>query len=591
MFVYHSTFSKTRQQDFGCIVRKWLLVVPMGAFLLVCLLSVHSWVFTEGDERFYLDAAMSMVETGDYLTPYYQDEQPRLIKPILAYWPFALSYRLFGINLFSSRLPSIFAALICLGLCGALAQILFKRDEITVLAIAFLAGTPNFFYAAMRSRPDMLLTLFIMLSLYGFCRIIFLHDHSWKSSLYAYMGAGLAIATKGFPGLFPVMFVFGFAILLRLAGYRLCNLLHWPSIFGGLLVSITWYVMIIGRHGWVAWQAFFTDQVSEKVAFSFVHMLDNIVKYGIIPIKHFLPWTFILLIVFFTTPKSFSDRIRQKRIQFLFVIGFYALIVAAYTWGDRGRNRYVLPGYPALSIATAAAILTCLELKDLSRLMRRFMVGFFALAVLACTVSLTLAFIKKHVLFVILFSVCAPGIFYAMRRTIQTQTIHALLVLAMFQILLTAFWVVSILPTFEVTSFDQCYHIISTHVTSTDMPVDVGVIDVKEKYFTMLRILSQGSLRLWPLDSLPLDEFLDGCDALIVSPRYSSQIHNAMYKPCGFVYHNLTLLEWWKVLVHPDTSLTLKVRKQFFYVRVNLNQQDFPEWQTLRYNFHSKVRL
>jgi hypothetical protein len=566
MLVYNSTFSKTRQQDSGCIARKWLLVIPMGAFLLVCLLSVHSWVFTEGDERFYLDAAMIMMKTGDYLTPYYQDGQPRLIKPILAYWPFALSYRLFGINLFSSRLPSIFAALICLGLCGAIAQILFKRDEITVLAIAFLASTPNFFYAAMRSRPDMLLTLFMMLSLYGFCRIIFLHDYSWKSSLYAYMGAGLAVATKGFPGLFPIMFVFGFTILLRLAGYGLRNLLHWPSIFGGLIVSVAWYVMIIGRHGWVAWQAFFTDQVSEKVTFSFVYMLDNIVKYVIIPIKHFLPWTFILLIVFFITPKSFNERIKQKRIQFLFVIGFYALIVAAYTLGDRGRNRYVLPGYPTLSIAAAAAILNCLELKDLSRLIRRIIIGLLVLAVLACTISLTLAFIKQYVFFVILFSVCAIGISYAMRRTIQTQTFYALFALAMFQILLIAFWVVSILPTFEVTSFDQCYCIISAHVTSTDMPVDVGIIDVKEKYSTMLWILSQGNFRLWPLYSLPLDQFLDGCDALIVSPRYFPQIHNAMYKPCAFLYYNLTLSEWWEVLIHTDTSLALEARKQFFYV-------------------------
>ena len=58
-----------------------------------------------GDERFYTDAEVSMVDSGDWLSPRYPDGRLRVEKPILSYLILVGSYEALGVSLFASRLP------------------------------------------------------------------------------------------------------------------------------------------------------------------------------------------------------------------------------------------------------------------------------------------------------------------------------------------------------------------------------------------------------------------------------------------------------------------------------------------------------
>jgi 4-amino-4-deoxy-L-arabinose transferase-like glycosyltransferase len=61
------------------------------------------------DEPRFAEASREMIQRGDYVVPYFND-QPRLDKPPLAYWAQVASYRVFGENDFAARFPSAVAA-------------------------------------------------------------------------------------------------------------------------------------------------------------------------------------------------------------------------------------------------------------------------------------------------------------------------------------------------------------------------------------------------------------------------------------------------------------------------------------------------
>ncbi|MGA7274573.1 MAG: glycosyltransferase family 39 protein, partial [Candidatus Udaeobacter sp.] len=61
------------------------------------------------DEPRFAEASREMIERGDYIVPYFNN-QLRLDKPPLAYWAQTVSFRVFGENDFAARFPSAIAA-------------------------------------------------------------------------------------------------------------------------------------------------------------------------------------------------------------------------------------------------------------------------------------------------------------------------------------------------------------------------------------------------------------------------------------------------------------------------------------------------
>src|SRR5438094_2378076 len=61
------------------------------------------------DEPRFAEASREMIERGNYIVPYFNN-QLRLDKPPLTYWPEVSSYHIFGENDFAARFPSAIAA-------------------------------------------------------------------------------------------------------------------------------------------------------------------------------------------------------------------------------------------------------------------------------------------------------------------------------------------------------------------------------------------------------------------------------------------------------------------------------------------------
>ena len=99
-------------------------------------------------ERFYTSAAITMLESGDAFTPRRLDGTIALKKSILTYWAIAASYLLFGIGVFTSRLPAV--------LTGVLVILITHRVTIGLTGNrdrAFLAALITFSGVRARTAP------------------------------------------------------------------------------------------------------------------------------------------------------------------------------------------------------------------------------------------------------------------------------------------------------------------------------------------------------------------------------------------------------------------------------------------------------
>ena len=120
-----------------------------------------------GDETLYIQAAYTMMETGDWLTPRFETGQLRFNKPILPYWVVGIPLSLFGLNLSAARLPSVVLALAALprarGFASIVAMLFLLGLGIGSAAGSFLART---------ARPRLAL---------GYCQLLLAGAIAWAA--------------------------------------------------------------------------------------------------------------------------------------------------------------------------------------------------------------------------------------------------------------------------------------------------------------------------------------------------------------------------------------------------------------------------
>ena len=86
--------------------KEWLIVLTLSAFFL-WFIDLGTVALRDWDEGYYATVSQDMFNRNSWLYPTYQG-QPFLLKPPLLFWLIHLSYSLFGISEWTSRLPSAF---------------------------------------------------------------------------------------------------------------------------------------------------------------------------------------------------------------------------------------------------------------------------------------------------------------------------------------------------------------------------------------------------------------------------------------------------------------------------------------------------
>lgn len=345
------------------------LLLPSLLVMFVAALVPFAGTFFQHypDERNYTNAAITMVQSGDYLTPRWPDGRSNLHKPIVAYWVVAAAYAIFGITLPAARLPFMVAGALLIGLTYLTALTLTGRRDTALLAAVITASEPQLILSSMRAIPDVLLGLFTLLSAYGFLSLIVLGRRTAATYWSAYLGAALAIETKGMLALVFVAFALAFALLdrgaeparhsgRRSAPSRLRPLLHAPSMLVGLVVAVSWYVAMYWWHRDRLVKIFFGDQITYNVQFLDGTPLLRIPIYLGFLLINLLPWSVLLVPLAIWNRRSFRpDDASMRRAQ-RFIILWAVLMAIIFGLGNKIEPRYVLPAGPLLAILLAAQI-------------------------------------------------------------------------------------------------------------------------------------------------------------------------------------------------------------------------------------------
>ena len=132
------------------------------ACVLFHILGTWSLPLIDRDEPRFAEASREMIERGNYIVPYFNN-QLRLDKPPLTYWAQVASYHIFGENDFAARFPSAIAAALTAILIFAWGRRMGGEKLGWWAAIIFTLSLQTFVHAK-AAVADMWLVLFVTLA-------------------------------------------------------------------------------------------------------------------------------------------------------------------------------------------------------------------------------------------------------------------------------------------------------------------------------------------------------------------------------------------------------------------------------------------
>jgi len=343
--------------------------VPWGLWALIGLLFAGllpyaaNYVTHHPDERHYTNAAIEMLDSGDYLTPRYPDGTARFQKPILSYWLVAGAYRVLGVSPLASRLPFLLVGCGVVWLTYRLGLLVLEDRRAAVVAAAIAACNPLLLVVAPLSIPDIVLCFLVVLSAYGFLGLIAMGRRSPGFYWAAYVGTGLAVATKGLPALSFAGVAWLFALANPRARVKPRELIHLPSMILGGMLAGGWFLLMYSIHGEEAMAVFFTDQVTGRVSPSGWRVLGHTLLGAAVIAGTLFPWNLVATkkgpgLFCRNGPKGASHKINQvpfsqqtqARRLILAWAGMMALMMGTVV---NFYPRYALPVLPIVAVALA----------------------------------------------------------------------------------------------------------------------------------------------------------------------------------------------------------------------------------------------
>lgn len=230
--------AQVRVPDRLRVASYWALALVFAA---VYIGSMFSPALLDDADATHAEAAREMFVTGDYVTLHVNGIR-YLEKAPLPYWLVAISYHLFGVNEFATRLPMVLSVM----LLGILALVWARRafgERTGVYAGMFVYTAAGIFLFTRVLIPDVLLSLLIGASLYFFLTALEPAAPAWR--WYAgYACMALGVLTKGlialaFPGGAAVLYLAATGEWRRWREFRLASGL---ALF--LLIAAPWHILV-----------------------------------------------------------------------------------------------------------------------------------------------------------------------------------------------------------------------------------------------------------------------------------------------------------------------------------------------------------
>lgn len=331
-----------------------------------------AWLPIEAHEAFVLLAAQHMLDSHDWVIPYFNGD-PHLTKPPLSYWLTMITAWLSNgglVEAWHGRLPSALAGVGIVAVTAWSGRKLFD-DGIGLLAGVILATSSGYFYYTHSARPEMLYALCCNLAILAY---LYMRDDSlstcsriWLTHAI-WLAFALATLTKG-PHI-PAVLLLAFITDHYWRGRSLRQaVVAMHPLTGLLLVAVIvapWWWLLHHRLGGNGLHG--TQLSGSLLTVNPLKLLSPYYLYR--PLQLLLPWILFLpcLVHFFRKPE-YKPHIRLL----ILLIVLPALVLS---FGPQKRWYYMLPAMLPMSIMLAAGIMTYLRQRPLNGMMPKFIGGF-----------------------------------------------------------------------------------------------------------------------------------------------------------------------------------------------------------------------
>ncbi|HEY2352382.1 MAG TPA: glycosyltransferase family 39 protein [Candidatus Acidoferrum sp.] len=364
------------------------------------------------DEPRYAWIARDMAESGDWVTPRLYGK-PWFEKPALYYWGAALSFKLFGVNETTARLPSAIAALLAT-LALAWLALRLAGWELARWLLLLLPGSIGMIGFSHAAAPDM--PFAAMLTLAMVCAavaldlvpIAALNEHASTlaqienptPSVFEVLNetaetlrpdattANTAPAPRSNAIRYASLFLFGFflgaavlakgpAAVILAAGAMILwvaatgrwrgvlRLFHPVAIGAFLLSSLPWYILCARRNPDFFHVFIIEHNINRYLTAEFQH-LQPFWYYLPITIVALLPWVCWLAWFAFSESRAPLNELQRAQILFMAAWGFFPLLF--FSLSKSKLPGYILPAIPPLLfLISLAAVRAMKSRRDFAR--------------------------------------------------------------------------------------------------------------------------------------------------------------------------------------------------------------------------------
>jgi 4-amino-4-deoxy-L-arabinose transferase-like glycosyltransferase len=335
---------------------KTALVLLLAA-LPVYFLFLGANSIWDANEAFYVDTPKRMVETGDYITPYFNGLE-RLNKPVLSYWIVAGLYNVFGVSVAVERVG---IALGAMGIVGSAFLLgLALRSTLTgLMAGLFVATAPRMVMFSRRIFIDIWITFFMALTLACFAMAERYPAQRRKWLIAMYVAMGLGVLTKGPVAIvFPVLTCVVWMTLER-RWADLGRLMLVPGALIVLAIVVPWYAALYQVHGWGPIVQFFVGENVGRYTGGMASEGRGVLFYLPVLFGDLFPWAPLLLVPILNAwrPASAGEPVTDASIRRLLWIWIVSM-TAVFSLSQSKQDLYIFPVVPAVAALVAHALVS-----------------------------------------------------------------------------------------------------------------------------------------------------------------------------------------------------------------------------------------
>ena len=312
-----------------------------------------------------------MFNRGELLTPYLYGK-PQFEKPILFYWLIEASFKIFGVNESSARLPSALFGLLGIIATYFLGRLLFNAN-VGLFSSLILATSLEYIVLSRACVTDMAL---FSLTLFGVLFFFYGHIRE-KGYFYILSSASFALATlaKGPIAIILPLVAFGLYLLWSrdVAAIKKIPIATYVLVF--IVIAAPWYLLMYKLHGRGFIDVFFGFhnvtrflEAEHKIGSEFYYNIP-VVLAGLAPWSVFLPIGFWHI---FKKAQSSKLKAQSEKNNLIFILTWFLVIFIFYSVSRTKLPTYIFPSF--ISLALIVAVLWDDFLKGaLSQSMRKAM--------------------------------------------------------------------------------------------------------------------------------------------------------------------------------------------------------------------------